>query len=140
VKFRRQKLDDVQINLTPLIDVVFLLLLFFVISTTFNHSSELTIDLPSSEAGAPANDTSKDVDIVVTADGQYVINGQTLINEKINTLVQGIKEVAHGDYSRPLIITADAKAPYEMVLKIYDAASQLGITKIAHTTQKEPAK
>ncbi|SBS34247.1 Biopolymer transport protein ExbD [Marinomonas spartinae] len=140
MKFRRQKLDDVQINLTPLIDVVFLLLLFFVISTTFNHRSELTIDLPSSEAGAPANDNSKDVDIVVTADGQYVINGQTLINEKTNTLVQGIKEVSHGDYSRPLIITADAKAPYEMVLKIYDAASQLGITKIAHTTQKEPAK
>lgn len=140
MKFRRQKLDDVQINLTPLIDVVFLLLLFFMVSTTFNHSSELTIDLPSAEAGTPADDRSKDVEVVITADGQYVINGQTLINEKTSTLVKGLEEVSNGEYSRPLIITADAKAPYEMVLKVYDAASQLGITKIAHTAQKEPTQ
>lgn len=140
MKFRRQKIDDVQINLTPLIDVVFLLLIFFMVSTTFNHSSELTIDLPSATSGQAMANRSQDVEIVITSDGQYVINGRTLINEKVDTLVKGIQEVSQGDTKRPLIITADAKAPYEMVLKIYDAAAQLGIAKIAHTAQSEQSK
>lgn len=140
MKFRRQKIDDVQINLTPLIDVVFLLLIFFMVSTTFNHSSELTIDLPSATSGQTAENTSQDIEIVISSDGQYVINGRTLINEKVDTLVKGIQEISGGDYSKPLIITADAKAPYEMVMKVYDAAAQLGITKIAHTAQSEPAE
>ncbi|MEO9275316.1 biopolymer transporter ExbD [Marinomonas sp. 5E14-1] len=138
MKFRRQKIDDVQINLTPLIDVVFLLLIFFMVSTTFNQSTELTIDLPTATSNAPRSDVSQNVELVITADGQYVINGQTLINERVSTLVQGLKEVTRGDSSKPLIITADAKASYDMVLRVYDAAATLGITKLAHTAQKEP--
>tara|TARA_R110001599_G_scaffold6656_3_gene32848 strand:- start:47902 stop:48324 length:423 start_codon:yes stop_codon:yes gene_type:complete len=140
VKFRRQKIDDVQVNLTPLIDVVFLLLIFFMVSTTFNQSIELTIDLPTATSNAPNSDRSKNVELVITADGQYVINGQTLINEKVSTLIQGLKEVTQGDNTRPLIITADAKSSYDMVLRVYDAAANLGITKLAHTAQKEPAQ
>lgn len=140
MKFRRQKIDDVQVNLTPLIDVVFLLLIFFMVSTTFNQSTELTIDLPTATSNAPNSDRSKNVELVITADGQYVINGQTLINEKVSTLIQGLKEVTQGDNTRPLIITADAKSSYDMVLRVYDAAANLGITKLAHTAQKEPAQ
>lgn len=137
MKFRRQKIDDVQINLTPLIDVVFLLLIFFMVSTTFNQSTELTIDLPTATTNAPSSDITQNVELIITADGQYIINGQTLINERVSTLVQGLKEVMEGDYSRPLIITADAKASYDMVVRVYDAAANLGITKLAHTAQKE---
>lgn len=140
MRFRRQKIDDVQINLTPLIDVVFLLLIFFMVSTTFNQSTELTIDLPTATSNAPSSDITKNVELVITADGQYVINGQTLINGRVDTLVQGLKEVSKGDNSRPLIITADAKASYDMVLRVYDAAAKLGITKLAHTAQKETAQ
>ena len=140
MKFRRQKIEDVQINLTPLIDVVFLLLIFFMVSTTFNQSTELTIDLPTATSNAPSSDRNQNVELIITADGQYVINGQTLINERVSTLVQGLKEVTQGDYTRPLIITADAKSSYDMVLKVYDAAASLGITKLAHTAQKEPVQ
>ncbi|ETX11707.1 biopolymer transporter ExbD [Marinomonas ushuaiensis DSM 15871] len=140
MKFRRQKIDDVQINLTPLIDVVFLLLIFFMVSTTFNQSTELTIDLPTATTNAPSSNVSQNVELVITADGQYVINGQTLINERVGTLVQGLREVTKGDSSRPLIITADAKASYDMVLRVYDAAAKIGITKLAHTAQKETAQ
>jgi len=75
VKFRRQKIEDVQINLTPLIDVVFLLLIFFMVSTTFNQSTELTIDLPTATSNAPSSDRTQNVELIITADGQYVING-----------------------------------------------------------------
>ena len=138
MKFKRQKMDDVQINLTPLIDVVFLLLIFFMVSTTFNQSTELTIDLPTATTDAPKTQVTR-VEMVITADGQYVINGQTLINEKVSTLVQRLKEVFEGDYQRPLIITADAKSSYDMVLKVYDAAAQLGISKLAHTAKRDVA-
>lgn len=140
MKFRRQKIDDVQINLTPLIDVVFLLLIFFMVSTTFNQSTELTIELPTASSSAPRSAPANNVELVITADGQYVINGQTLINEKVGTLIQGLQEITEGDTSRPLIITADAKSSYDMVLRVYDAAASLGITKLAHTAQREPAQ
>ncbi|MDB4836908.1 biopolymer transporter ExbD [Marinomonas sp.] len=140
MKFRRQKIDDVQVNLTPLIDVVFLLLIFFMVSTTFNKSTELTIDLPTATTDAPRSDRELNVELVITSDGQYVINGQTLINEKVATLIQGITEITDGDVSRPLIITADAKASYDMVLKAYDAAAALGITKLAHTAKQEQSQ
>ncbi len=140
MKFRRQKIDDVQVNLTPLIDVVFLLLIFFMVSTTFNQSTELTIDLPTATSNAPSSDVSQNIELVVTADGQYVINGQTLINERVETLIQGLREISQGDNTRPLIITADAKASYDMVLRVYDAAASLGITKLAHTAKQEQSE
>ncbi|RDL45892.1 biopolymer transporter ExbD [Marinomonas piezotolerans] len=137
MKFRRQKLEDVQINLTPLIDVVFLLLIFFMVSTTFKQTTELVIDLPTASSSAPSLQSQEPVEILITQDGQFSINNQTLINQHVDTLVQGLKEIFNGNFERPLIITADANAPYEMVMRVYDAAAQLGITKLAHTAQKE---
>ncbi|TDO96893.1 ExbD/TolR family protein [Marinomonas balearica] len=137
MKFRRQKIEDVQINLTPLIDVVFLLLIFFMVSTTFKQSTELTIDLPSASSEAPSLNAQKTIEITITSDGQYVINDRTLVNEQVSTLVQGIQESGGDNLDQPLVITADAKAPYELVLRVYDAASQLGIYKIAHTAERE---
>lgn len=137
MKFRRQKLEDVQINLTPLIDVVFLLLIFFMVSTTFKQTTELVIDLPTASSSAPSLQSQEPLEILITQDGQFSINNQTLINQHVDTLVQGLKEIFNGNFERPLIITADANAPYEMVMRVYDAAAQLGITKLAHTAQKE---
>lgn len=139
MKFRRQKIEEVNINLTPLIDVVFLLLIFFMVSTTFKQTTDLTIDLPTANSGAASITSQNPVEVTISKDGQFVINGQTLINERIDTLVQGLQQSFDGNLDRPLIITADANASYEMVMRVYDAAAQLGITKLAHTAQKEDA-
>ncbi|MBM6549987.1 ExbD/TolR family protein [Marinomonas ostreistagni] len=139
MKFRRQKIEEVNINLTPLIDVVFLLLIFFMVSTTFKQTTDLTIDLPTASSGAASIVSQDPVEVTISQDGQFVINGQTLINERIDTLVQGLQQTFDGNFERPLIITADANASYEMVMRVYDAAAQLGITKLAHTAQKEDA-
>lgn len=137
MKFRRQKLEEVNINLTPLIDVVFLLLIFFMVTTTFKQSSELTIELPSATASEAVQVNNQKVEVVITADGQYVINGLTLINGETQTLVYGLQEASEGDNQRPLIITADAKAAYELIIRVYDAAAQLGFSKLAHTAERE---
>ena len=107
------------------------------VSTTFKQTTDLTIDLPTASNGAPSITTQNPVEVTITRDGQFVINGQSLINERIDTLVQGLKETFNNNYDRPLIITADAQASYDMVMKVYDAAAQLGISKLAHTAQRE---
>ena len=137
MKFRRQKIEEVQVNLTPLIDVVFLLLIFFMVTTTFKQTDELTIELPTAQSSQISTQEQNKVDILVTADGQYSLNGQVLINEEVDTLKQGILEISEGNSDLPLIISADAKASYELVLRIYDAAAQLGFSKLAHTTIRE---
>lgn len=137
LKFRRQNIDEVQINLTPLIDVVFLLLIFFMVTTTFKQTEELTINLPTSESGKPPVTTPEKIDLLISAEGQYSLNGLTLVNEEVDTLKQGILEISAGNKGLPLIISADAKVPYELILKVYDAAGQIGFTKIAHTTSRE---
>ena len=106
MKFRRQRLEEVNINLTPLIDVVFLLLIFFMVSTTFKQTTDLTIDLPTANSGAVSIVSQDPVEVTISKDGQFVINGQTLINERIDTLVQGLQQSFEGNLDRPLIITA----------------------------------
>lgn len=137
MKFRRQKIEEVQINLTPLIDVVFLLLIFFMVTTTFKQTDQLTIDLPTAEASQQSAPADEEIDILVTADGQISLNGQTLINDEVETLKKGILDLSKGDTDLPLIITADAKVQYDVILKIYDAAAQLGFAKLTHTTTRE---
>ncbi|MFT2111321.1 ExbD/TolR family protein [Marinomonas sp. 2405UD68-3] len=140
MKFRRQKMDEVNINLTPLIDVVFLLLIFFMVTTTFKQSTELTIDLPTATSSDPVTVSNEQIEVVITSDGQYVINGLTLINGRADTLKLGLDEASEGNNQLPLIITADANSSYEMVMKVYDAATQLGFTKLAHTAERETAQ
>lgn len=110
------------------------------VSTTFKQTTDLTIDLPTASSSAPSVVSQDPVEVTITQDGQFVINGQTLINERTDTLVQGLTQSFDGNYERPLIITADAQASYEMVMRVYDAAAQLGITKLAHTAQKEESQ
>jgi len=137
LKFRRQKIDEVQVNLTPLIDVVFLLLIFFMVTTTFKETSELTINLPTAQTVQLSTTAPDKIDILITAEGQYSLNGRALINEEVGTIKQGILKISEGNSSLPLIITADAKVPYDLILRIYDAAAQLGFSKLAHTTSRE---
>lgn len=137
MKFRRQKIEEIQVNLTPLIDVVFLLLIFFMVTTTFKQTDELTIELPTAQSSQTSIQNQTRIDVLITADGQYSLNGRTLINEEVETLIQGIREVSEGNSDLPLIISADAKASYDLVLRVYDAAAQLGFAKLAHTTTRE---
>ena len=133
--FRRQIRTEDSINLTPLIDVVFLLLIFFMVSTTFTKETHFAVDLPeaSSEAESVVDDT---IDLVVSANGDYSINGKAVINRKAQTLSRALQEVAKGNVSQPLVITADANAKHQAVIRAMDVAGQLGFTQLRITTQK----
>ena len=132
MQFKRQRLRDVEVNLTPLIDVVFLLLIFFMVSTTFTDKTELVIDLPEAEAQVQIKQ-SQSIEVVVTQAGQYSVNGETLINMNRKTLKSALLKISAGNTQSAIIITADAMAPHESVVRILDVAGELGFIKLSIT-------
>jgi biopolymer transport protein ExbD len=134
VKFARRTRQEVDVNLTPLIDVVFLLLIFFMVSTTFTKETELSIDLPEAE-GLTSRLSDKQIEISITREGDYAINGVALINRDRDTLNSAIAKVSEGDSKLPLIITADSATPHQSVVTALDVSGHLGFTRISITTQ-----
>jgi biopolymer transport protein ExbD len=139
MEFRRQVREEESINLTPLIDVVFLLLIFFMVSTTFTKETHLAVDLPEASAEA-ITVVKKGIDIVVRQNGDYAINGKNIINNQANTLYRALEIEAAGDNSQPLVITADAKASHQAVVRAMDVAGKLGFEQLRITTQEPVIK
>lgn len=138
MQFRRQGREEDHVNLTPLIDVVFLLLIFFMVSTTFTEETHLSIDLPEA-VGDPKPEANDRLDIVIGADGTYSVNGQALVNNQIDTLMSALQKISDGNAKLPLTITADAKTPHQAVVTAMDAAGQLGFVKLSITTREPQA-
>ena len=136
MKFRRQRIDDGGINLTPLIDVVFLLLIFFMVSTTFTKESRLQLELPSAEGERLQAEEPDNLEIIVAADGRYSVNGRNLVDSDIDTLMRAMGDVAGEDREQPVIITADAKSSHQSVVTAMDAAGRLGFARLSLTTQE----
>lgn len=140
MKFKRQQREEVGINLTPLIDIVFLLLIFFMVSTTFTRETQLSVDLPEAK-GNPRESTAEQVEILVDEAGQYRVNGRGLVDNHVRTLQAAIYKESAGDTTLPMIITADAQVAHEAVVRAMDAAGQMGFVHLSITTRQpsEPA-
>lgn len=134
MKFARRTRAEVEVNLTPLIDVVFLLLIFFMVSTTFTKDTQLSIDLPEAQ-GDPARVAEKIVEITVTRTGNYAVNGTALVDNELGTLKRAVEEVSGGDTTLPMVITADSATPHQAVVTAMDAAGQLGFIHLSITTR-----
>ncbi|CAH0990003.1 Tol-Pal system protein TolR [Sinobacterium norvegicum] len=132
MKFKRQANRDVDVNLAPLIDVVFLLLIFFMVSTTFTEETHLTVDLP--EAVGVTGDVAENIEVAINAAGNYTINGNALINQQAATLKSALAEFAGQDLH--LVITADGQTPHQSVVTAMDVAGQLKFVHLSITTRK----
>ncbi len=138
MRIRRRPRNDVSIELAPLIDVVFLLLIFFMVSTTFIRETELEVELP--EAAAEVREPEDHiVELTISADGSYAVNNRLLVNNRLETLMKALREVTAGDMGRRLVITADADARHQDVVTAMDAAGQLGMTQLSITTRSPSA-
>ncbi len=127
--------EELEINLTPLIDVVCLLLIFFMVSTTFTRESEVTVELPEA-SGKALEIKPRVVEISIDAQGHYFINRHGVINTQLNTLKRAIKKAAAGATEPQLIISADRKTPHEFVIRAMDAARQLNFTHLTFATRR----
>lgn len=128
--------ERVEINLTPLIDVVFLLLIFFMVSTTFDRHARLKVSLPESSAKASLQQNEPLV-LSIDAKGNYFINDRQVINRSLETLKQAISKSIGEDTAMKdvaLVLRADANTPHQAVVRAMDAASQLGLSKLSIAT------
>ncbi len=135
MNFRRNKPQELDVNITPLIDVVFLLLIFFMVSTTFDRQSELQIELPEA-TGERSESKQLEIEIFINTTGQFAINGHELINSHIDTLLRALRDTG-GDNKNPrVIITADKNATHQAVMTAMDAARQAGYVHITFSAVK----
>ena len=139
MQFKRQVTEEISVNLTPLIDVVFLLLIFFMVSTTFTKETHLSLDLPEAD-GEPAPQPVKSIEVIIDSNGQYAVNGRSIVNNQIDTIIAALEEVSGGNKELPLIITADASTPHQAVVTAMDAAGQAGFAALSLTTKKPAEK
>ncbi len=135
MKFQRSLKEEVNVNLTPLIDVVFLLLIFFMVTTTFSRNTNLLINLPEA-SGQPSEREAIEIEILISENGTYSVNGRQLVNTQIETLMRTVSEVSGGDSSIPLFITADANTSHQSVVTAMDAVAQLGFSSLNIATRE----
>jgi biopolymer transport protein ExbD len=131
VKFRTRRRRAPEINLTSLIDVVFLLLIFFMVSTTFDRIGHLHLQLPKGDVAVQEEKKPDRITVAVDAQGHYYVDDRELINTDIETLKRAMQEIAAGRADVPVVIAADGKAQHQAVVTVMDAASQLGLTRLA---------
>jgi len=130
VKFQVRRREDPELNMTSLIDVVLLLLIFFMMSTKFVDEGRLQVRLP--EAGVQPDESSvKDTaEIEVTAEGGYRVNGRPLVNNSPVTLATALGRAAGGNRAMPITIRADGRAMHQSVVTAMDVAGRLGYRQI----------
>ncbi len=128
-----------EVNLTSLIDVVLLLLIFFMISTSFVKQSQISIRLPQADSTAIVEEKPNQLEIMITEQGTYLINGRELINNRPETIRNALEKLSAGDTSLPLTISADASAAHQYVVTAMDVAGRLGFVQISIATLNNPA-
>jgi biopolymer transport protein ExbD len=138
VKLSTQSRPEPDVNLTPLIDVVFLLLIFFMVSTSFVKQSQITIRLPEAEPAAMVDAPPEQIEIMITEQGTYLVNGRELINNRPETIRNALQRVSAGNTDLPLTISADANARHQHVVTAMDVAGRLGFVRISIATVDDP--
>jgi len=124
--------------MTSLIDVVLLLLIFFMVSTSFVKQSQITISLPQADSAAVVEEVPDQIDIMITETGSFLVNGRELINSRVETIRNALQKVSGGNSNLPLTISADANAKHQDVVTAMDVAGRLGFTRISIATLNDP--
>jgi biopolymer transport protein ExbD len=136
MKFRSRRRTPPEINLTSLIDVVFLLLLFFMVSATFEKLGRLQVELPQAQPNVEQEQPPERLTVTVDADGQFFVNDQELVNTDVETVKRAFVSVAGERRDLPLVISADGRAPHQSVVTVMDAASQLGFVRVSFAIKR----
>lgn len=130
MKLRSRSKDEPEINLTSLIDVVLLLLVFFMVSTSFVREADISLRLPEASAESPISAAAETLQITITESGAYLVNERPLVNNERRTLRAAIERLTGDNRDMPVFIRADAQATHQAVVTALDVAGQLGFVEI----------
>jgi biopolymer transport protein ExbD len=133
----RKAKDDPEINLIPLIDIALLLVIFFMLSSTFIEEGRLKIELPQASLAPTGRQKADPLIITVSQSGSYRVNERELVNSSIDTLRAAILEVTGADRSKAVTVRADGRATHQSVVSAMDVLGKLGFTKINIATVEE---
>ena len=131
---RKSRLEDPEINFIPLIDVLLVIIIFLIVSTTFSKFSELKINLPTADANQ-VEEKLLPINVTVTKEGQYAINEEILSQKSIDSIEKRLIQIAGNAKDLPVIINADAETPHQSVINIMEASRRAGLTKITFSTK-----
>jgi len=147
MNLKRHEKDAPDVNITPLIDVVFLLLIFFMVSTTFKKETTISVDLPEAAAKPLTDKIVTSMEVIITRDGQYFIDikrknakgkmvtkKHKVLKKRLKTLMLALKKLSRGNNKLRIYIRADAKSPHGSFVRVMDALSKLGFKKVSIIT------
>lgn len=133
--FRRHDTDEPEINLIPFIDVLLVILIFLMLSTTYSKFTELQVSLPTADADA-MRDRPQEIIVAVAADGRYAVNKTAVEGRSIDLLAAALSSAATGLKEPIVIISADATAAHQSVINVLDAARRAGLARLTFATQQ----
>lgn len=131
--------SEPELNLIPLIDVIFVLIIFFVATTSFNQRSTMKLQLPTAQAAAK-QEPGEPLNLIIDSDGRYFIGENEVLKSDVVSLKEAIVAVAGQDRSMPVVLRADARTPHQFVITAMDALGQLGFVKLSIATTPEKKK
>jgi biopolymer transport protein ExbD len=134
MNFRRPHPEEPEINLIPFIDVLLVILIFLMLSTTYSKFTELQVTLPVADADQ-ARDRPHEIIVAVAADGRYAVNKKPVDGRSVDALAAELTAAAGGSSEMILIVSADATAAHQSVINVMDAARRAGIAKLTFATQ-----
>lgn len=134
MKFRKSQVEDIHINLTPLIDCLLFILVFLLISTTFYQQSRINLTLPDAQ-GVPPKQYDHKIEVVIDSTGHYFVNGQALSSQDPADISTAIKQASGGRHDLMFVIAADAKSTHQDVIRVMDIAGQLGFVNVNISTK-----
>ncbi len=134
LNFRRQRPEEPEINLIPFIDVLLVILIFLMLSTTYSKFTELQVSLPIADADQ-ARDRPHEIIVAVAADGRYAVNRKPVDGRSVEALAAELVAVAGDSHDMILIVSADATAAHQSVINVMDAARRAGLAKLTFATQ-----
>lgn len=138
MKLTTSKLEAPDVNLTPMIDVVFLLLLFFMVSTSFIRESSLKVDLPEASGEAMAEQVEP-IDIIISSSGEFTINQISLIDASREAISDALRQAVGNQDDPHIIISADAETDYQNIVTAMDTAQVLGYSRLTLATRQKQA-
>lgn len=136
MKLQHHIKEDPNLDLTSLIDVIFLLLIFFMVSTTFDKQALLKVDLPEASEVEDSSDVPDSLELVIDADGRMFLNDQRLIDSEARTIRAAIEQAAGSKRDVPLILRADRETPHHFVVTTMDVAAQMGFSNLSIATDR----
>ena len=131
MKFRSRRRSPPEINLTSLIDVVFLLLLFFMVSATFERLGRMQVELPQAQPNVEQEQQPDRISVAIDTEGQVFVDDRELVNSEVETVKRALAGVAGERRDLTVVISADGRAPHQAVVTVMDAASQIGLARVS---------